>query len=153
MLMLLAFLFKLDEKARFARDHAARGCLVPSHTSYIDPLQWSHTLGPVLKAPKARFIQTIRLLKKDFSVSRNRYRFLGLEKSVSRFLGLVSVSEKSFSRSLGLVSVSENHFADFSVSSRSRKFDEMSILVSSRSRDIDQVWYRSRLGLVKAGLV
>ena len=50
-----------------------------------------------------------------------RYRFLGLEKSISRFLGLVSVSEKSLSRFLGLVSVSENHFPEFSVSSRSRK--------------------------------
>ena len=52
---------------------------------------------------------------------------------------LVSFSISRISRSKFLVSVSENHFVEVSVSSRSRNFN--------------QTWSRSRLGLAKRGLV
>ena len=108
----------------------------------------------ILKVPLA--LENIKKKRQDFSShsrftgSRSR---LGLENIVSVFLSLVSVSEKSISRILGLVSVSETNFLDISVSFWSRKFGETLVLVSSWSRDIDQAWYRSRLGLEKSGLV
>ena len=97
------------------------------------------TRGPHLE--KIEKIDKIKFLRSGsrkgiFQESRSR---LGLEKAIfqksrSR-LGL----EKCFSRSLGLVSVLKNNFKVFSV--------------SSRSRDLDQACYRSRLGLEKGGLV
>ena len=108
----------------------------------------------ILKVPLA--LENIKKKRQDFS-SQSRFTGsrsrLGLENIISVFLSLVSVSEKSISRILGLVSVSETNFLDISVSFWSRKFGETLVLVSSWSRDIDQAWYRSRLGLEKSGLV
>ena len=56
---------KLDKKARFVRDRAARGWSLAYQGSCIDPMDQSKPLDPTLKVAGARRIRTIRLLVND----------------------------------------------------------------------------------------
>ena len=56
----------LDKKARFARARAARGWGPAYQGSCIGPLDQSHPLDLVLKAPRARRTPAIRLLINDY---------------------------------------------------------------------------------------
>ena len=66
----MVFNSKLDKKARFARDRAARGWSLAYHGSCIDPMDQSKPLDPTLKVAGARRIRTIRLLVNDVLVAR-----------------------------------------------------------------------------------
>ena len=57
---------KLDKKARFVRDRAARGWSLAYQGSCIDPMDQSKPLDPTLKVAGARRIRTIRLLVNDY---------------------------------------------------------------------------------------
>ena len=58
---------KLDKKARFARDRAARGWSLAQQGSCIDPMDQSKTLDLTFKAPGACGTPTIRLLDNDLA--------------------------------------------------------------------------------------
>ena len=61
----MVFNSKLDKKARFARDRAARGWSLAYQGSCIDPMDQSKPLDPTLKVAGARRTRTIRLLVND----------------------------------------------------------------------------------------
>ena len=74
--LLALSLGKLDKKARFARDRAARGWGLAYQASSIDLPHQSHTLEPALKAPRASRIAKIQLeLRMHTKVGRKYHVF------------------------------------------------------------------------------